>query len=235
MPNQAIQNDISQSRLPFIISFSIIALLILLYFVWPAFQESINQAYRILTSGDRPRISQWVSQFGIWGPIVIILAMVVQMFLFVIPSVALMVVSVLAYGSFWGSVISLLAIFAASTVGYFIGRKLGPVTVDKLIGSKTERKMERYVNQYGLWAVIVARISPLLSNDAISFVAGLLRVGYQRFIVATGIGILPLTLLIAYLGESTERMKTGLLWISIISIIAFVAYVVYDQRKLKSS
>jgi uncharacterized membrane protein YdjX (TVP38/TMEM64 family) len=95
--------------------------------------------------------------------------------------------------------------------------------------------MERYVNQYGLWAVIVARISPLLSNDAISFVAGLLRVGYQRFIVATGIGILPLTLLIAYLGESTERMKTGLLWISIISIIAFVAYVVYDQRKLKCS
>jgi uncharacterized membrane protein YdjX (TVP38/TMEM64 family) len=231
MPNQAIQNEISQSRLPLIISFSIIALLILLYFVWPAFQESLNEAYRILTSDDRQKISQWVSQFGIWGPIVIILAMVVQMFLFVIPSVALMVVSVLAYGPFWGSIISLLAIFAASTVGYFVGRKLEMVTVHRLIGSKTERKMENYVNRYGFWGVIVARISPLLSNDAISFVAGLLRMGYQRFIVATGIGILPLTLFIAYLGESTERMKTGLLWISIVSIIAFVAYVIYDQRK----
>jgi uncharacterized membrane protein YdjX (TVP38/TMEM64 family) len=151
--------------------------------------------------------------------------------LVVIPSLALMVVSVLAYGPFWGTVISLAAIMSASTVGYMVGRRLGLVTVDKLIGSKTEKKIEMYVDRYGFWAVVIARISPFLSNDAISFVGGLMRMGYWKFIMATDLGILPLIIFIAFLGQNIDRLKNGLIWLSIISLIIFVAYVIHDYRK----
>lgn len=212
-------------------SLSIVLIIIGLYFFWPSFHESVNQAFAILVSGDRERLNEFFKQFGIWGPLAIILAMVAQMFLIVIPSTALVVVSVLAYGPVGGTLISLLAVSVASTVGYLIGRKLGPMTVDKLIGSKTRKKTEYYVERYGFWTVIVARFSPFLSNDAISFVGGLLRMSYWRFMGATFIGILPLTVIIAYLGETNERLMTGLIWFSVISLIAFVAYVVYDHRR----
>lgn len=213
------------------ISLGIVLIITGLYFFWPSFHESVNQAFSILASGDRERLNKFFKQFGIWGPLAIILAMVAQMFLIVIPSVALLVVSILAYGPLKGTLISLLAVLVASTVGYLIGRKLGPVTIDRLIGSKTREKTENYVERYGFWAVIVIRFSPLLSNDAISFVGGLLRMNYWRFMGATFIGILPLIVLIAYLGETNERLKTGLIWVSVISLIAFIAYVIYDNRQ----
>lgn len=228
---QAVQNDRSQSRLPLMISIILVIMLFALYFLWPSFQESVNKAFNILTSSDEEQISRWVDQFGIWGPIIIILSMIGQMFLFIIPSLALMVVSVLAYGPFWGSVISLAAIMSASTVGYVVGRRLGLVTVDKLIGSKTEKKIEMYVDRYGFWAVVIARISPFLSNDAISFVGGLIRMGYWKFIMATGLGILPLIIFIAFLGQNIDRLKNGLFWISIISLIILIVYVIHDYRK----
>ena len=189
----------------------------------------------MLTSDDEQRITQWVAQFGAGGPLLIILAMIAQMFLFVIPSVLVMIVTILAYGPVWGSALALTGVLTASSLGYAIGAYLGPVTVSRLIGDRTEKKIESYVQDYGLWAVIVARISPILSNDATSFVGGLLRMGYWHFIGATFVGILPLILGIAYLGGSIKRLETGLIWVSIVSLVAFVIYVIYDRQKKRKA
>lgn len=228
-------SETKQSKWPLFISLGLLAALVACYFLWPAFQQFLNEAYQVLTSDDKQRITQWVSQFGIWGPFLIILAMIAQMFLFVIPSALVMVVTILAYGPFWGSALAIAGVLTASSLGYAIGAYLGPVTVSKLIGDSTEKKIEKYVEDYGLWAVIIARISPVLSNDATSFVGGLLRMGYLRFIGATLTGILPLTIGIAYLGGSTQRLKTGFIWISAISLVALVVYILYDRRKKKQA
>lgn len=201
------------------------------YFWWPGFQETVKEAWQVLTSGNKERISGWVSAFGLWGPLFIVLFMVLQMFLVVINVVALMVVAVLAYGPVWGSAISLAGIFVASTAGYFLGRGLGQATVGKLLGAKTRQKVEEQVARYGIWAVVLARISPLISNDAISIVAGLARMPYRKFMLATAAGIIPLTLLIAYLGQDIDRLKTGLLVVSLIGIIALAGYYFYDRRR----
>jgi uncharacterized membrane protein YdjX (TVP38/TMEM64 family) len=54
---------------------------------------------------------------------------------------------------------------------------------------------------------------------------------YLPFIVATGLGTLPLTVLIAWLGAEAGRMKTGLIWVSVVSLAVFGAYVVWDRRR----
>lgn len=220
-----------QTKWPLFFSLGLAGLLVGCYFLWPFFQNEVDNAYRVLTSDDREKITSWVSQFRFWGPVIIIAIMIAQMFLFVIPSVLVMVATILAYGPFWGSVLSLIGVFTASSIGYGIGSYLGPVTVQRLIGRDTERKVAGYVEDYGLWAVVIARISPLLSNDATSFVGGLLKMGYFKFIAATVAGILPLILGIAYLGKDIERLERGLIWVSVVSLIAFVAYILYDRRK----
>jgi uncharacterized membrane protein YdjX (TVP38/TMEM64 family) len=224
------KKDIKKSKTPLIISFVLLASIVLLYFVWPEYQAFFNEAYEVLTSNDNNRISNWVSQFGIWGPLIIVLGMVVQIALFVIPSFLLMIISILAYGPVWGSLIVLVAIFTAASVGYIIGAYLGEVTVSKLIGEKTQKKVKNYVEDYGFWAVIITRLSPILSNDAISVVAGLLKLQYFKFIAATFSGIIPLTILIAILGEDFENLKEGLIWISVVSIAGLGAYIIYDRK-----
>lgn len=225
----------SQSILVFIISGAVIASLVLCYFFIPDFKNFINEAISILTSDDKARIRQWVSSFGFWGPVFIIVAMTAQMFLIVIPSFILMIVSTLAYGPWWGSLISYAAVALASTVAYFIGIHASHAFVDKLIGQKSEKKVEHYIQKYGAWAIIAFRVSPFLSNDAISFVAGLGKMRYLKFIGATTVGIIPLIVMIAFLAKDTDTLKNGLLWISGFTITAFAIYLFINERKKKKA
>ncbi len=224
---------VTKNKAPLYISIVIIATVILGYFLIPGVQDFMNNAFSVLTSNDEQHINVWVSQFGFWGPFVIIIAMVVQMFLIVIPSLLLIVVAVLAYGPVWGSLIAILAIFCASTVGYIIGAYFGPVIVTKLLGARSRLKVEKAIFDYGFWAVIVTRLNPFLSNDAISFAGGMLKMGYWRFMGATVIGIIPLTVFIAYLGENTQEIKNGFLGVGIISVILFGGYIWWDKRRKK--
>ena len=220
-----------KSRLPLILSTILFALVIGTYFLIPEVKNFITEAFQTLTSEDEERISLWVEQLGIWGPAFIIIAMSLQMFLLIIPSPLLIVISVLAYGPVLGSILSIIAVAVASTLGFLIGKYLGEAFISKLIGKKKEAKMKEMVDRYGTWAVFITRITPVLSNDAISFASGILRMKYLKFLGATLAGITPLTLLIAYFGETNERLKWGLFWVSLISLILLFAYIIYDRKK----
>lgn len=229
----SLERQPSQSKWPLYLSILLLAGLLMAYWLVPSVQEFFKEAWDVLSSENEERISNWVSQFGWWGPFVIILAMIAQMFLLVVPTPLLMVVTVLAYGPWLGVAIILVAIFCASSIGYTLGAFLGTPIVEKLVGVKTEKKILAFIDDYGFWAVIITRLSPFLSNDAISFVGGMLRMGYVRFIGATLIGIFPLAALIAFLGENNDRLKSGLIWVSIISLVGFVGYVWWDKKRNK--
>lgn len=211
-----------------ILSFSVPLLLIAAYFLWPGFQTEVNEAYQIFTSNDRAAVTEYVRQFGIWGPVVFILVMIVQMFLIVVPSWLLMIIAVLAYGKVWGVVLSVVAVFVASSVGWVIGEVLGEATITRMVGEKTEKKLENVLEKYGPGAVVIFRLAPFLSNDAISFIAGMLKMKYTRFIAATLVGIVPLTVLIALFSDNTEMLKSGLVWVGGVSLLLYGGYVIWD-------
>ena len=198
------------------------------YFLFPDFQAGVREAYGVIASGDKQRITAYVRQFGFWGPLVVILIMTVQMFLIVVPSWLLMIIAILAYGPWWGGLLSVVAVSVASSVGYVIGKGLSEASLSKLIGHRSERKLERTVNDYGSGAVVLFRLAPFLSNDAISFVAGMLKMGYLRFILATLAGIIPLTVLIAFFSHDIEQLKSILVWVGGIGLAAYLGYLAYN-------
>jgi uncharacterized membrane protein YdjX (TVP38/TMEM64 family) len=231
MNNDSINSNDGQSKWPLIISGFIIFAGILSYFIIPEVNYFLTEAYKILTSQDEERISAWVDNLGVWGPLFVIITMTLQMFLLVIPSPLLIIISVLAFGPFYGSLLSILSIVIASTIGYFIGKYIGQAFITRMIGNKKEEKLYFYVDRYGVWAVIITRITPLLSNDAISFVSGILRMNYWKFMVATVAGITPLVILIAWFGENNDRLRNGLIWTSVISLGILIAYILFDRKK----
>lgn len=210
---------------------SVLVLIILLscYFFIPAVNGGINEAFEILTSGDEARIKDWVSDFGLWGPLVIIVGMVASMFLFVVPNLLLLIISSVSYGPLWGSLISLVAVFISSTVAYSLGYWIGPSVLKRLVGSNVHEKMTRLVRMYGVGVIVLFRMSPLLSNEAISFIPALLRMKYKKFILATLAGSVPVIAILAYTaGEG--NFKTVMIWLSIISLVGYVVYLFIGQR-----
>lgn len=220
-----------QSSWTWIIPIALLAILVGLYFIWPAYEGFVEDGYAALASGSQDRVQEWVSGFGGWSFAVLIALMLMQTVLAFLPSLLIMVVAVLAFGPILGGLLAWGGLLLAACLGYGIGYSVGQVTVDRLLGHQTEQKMERLVDRYGIWAIIAARISPVMSTDAVSMIAGLASMRFLPFVLATAIGTLPLTALVSWLGADVERLQTGLVWIAVISAATFVGYVVYDRRK----
>lgn len=218
-----------RKRIHVIIPVSLVVIVVASYFIFPGFQYDVKEAFDVLTSEDEELIEAWVAQFGFLGPLVIILAMTVQMFMFVVPNVLLMMIAIISYGPFWGSVISLAGVFTASSLGYFIGCKLSPVTMERFVSEKNQRKISEFLHDYGIGAIIVTRLFSF-SNDALSFVAGILQMKYHRYILATLAGITPLVATLAIFGENGE-MKKGLLIVASAAVVMYGVYVFVDYRK----
>ncbi|QEC42037.1 TVP38/TMEM64 family protein [Pseudobacter ginsenosidimutans] len=219
------------SKAPLFISILLLAILSGCYFLIPPFQNAIHDAYKVLTSENPERIREWVKQFGFSGPLMLVVMMVVQMFLFVIPNILVMMVAITCYGPFWGSVISLVGVFASSSFGYMIGRYLGRATVNRFIGVKTQERISNFIKDYGVPAIAITRLSSL-SNDSLSFVTGMLRMSYVKYILATLGGITPLIVLLALYGRN-GKIEKALILIAAVSIVLLVVYIVLDKRKKK--
>lgn len=217
--------------LPLIIAVSVLGIAVTCYFIIPSFQEFIKEAFDILTSDDKERISEWVAEFGMAGPIILVVFMILQMFLFVVPNILLMIVAIVCYGPVWGAIISLVGVFASSSVGYLIGKYLGPITVHKLISEKTQEKAGTFIKDYGVMAIAITRLSSL-SNDSLSIVAGILKMKYHKYILATLAGITPLIVLLAIYGKN-GKILNALIWIGGISLVLLIIYIVIDRRRKK--
>jgi uncharacterized membrane protein YdjX (TVP38/TMEM64 family) len=77
----------------------------------------------------------------------------------------------------------------------------------------------------------IVRLSPAFSNDAISFVAGLLKMRFVSFIGATLAGTLPLAVLLAHFGRHSDRLETGLIVVSVLSLLSLIGYIHVDRKK----
>jgi uncharacterized membrane protein YdjX (TVP38/TMEM64 family) len=219
-------------NLPIVISVSILLVMASCYFFVPGVRPWANEAYDVLTSDDEERVREYVAQYGLWGPLAIIVAMVLQMFLFIVPNILLMMIAIISYGPVWGSLISLAGVFCASSFGYYIGRQLSPVTLRKFVSEKTQKKIGSFIEEYGMMAILLTRLSSF-SNDALSFVAGLLGMRYKVYILSTLAGITPLVITLAIYGKN-GKIEKALIWVAAVSFVLLIAYIVIDKRRKKN-
>jgi uncharacterized membrane protein YdjX (TVP38/TMEM64 family) len=71
---------------------------------------------------------------------------------------------------------------------------------------------DRFFERFGVYAVVVGRLLPFVSFDLVSYGAGLTGMSFSAFIVATAVGMIPGTLLYAYLGRLGGDSGGALLW-----------------------
>jgi len=214
---------------PFYITVSLLALLVIIYFVIPSFHYFINEAFHVLTSKNQERIEKWVAQFELAGPVILISIMIARVVVFVVPNIFLMLLAIIMYGPVWGAVIAFLGTFASSSVGYMIGRYLGPVIINKILSKKTQRKATDFIRNYGVPAIAITRPSSLF-NDSLGIVAGALQMSYYKYISATLVGILPLIVLLAVYGRNGEHFK-ALIWIVAFCLVMLVVYIAIGKKR----
>lgn len=222
-----------QKYFSFLLSGLVLLGLVVLYFSHSPFQEFLKEVWRILWSEDHEMIQSYFEEFGILGPLAIIVFIVLQMFLLVFPSWLPIIVAVLAYGFWIGILINLVGVGIASTIGYFIGKKLKSTFFKGFMRKDNSDKMRFWISHYAFGTVVLFRVSPFFSNDGISFVAGIFEMKYKKFMAATFTGMVPLSVAVAYFSQDVDRLKDGLYWIGGAGALLYAGYIYFDHKKRK--
>jgi uncharacterized membrane protein YdjX (TVP38/TMEM64 family) len=162
---------------------------------------------------DRATVKAWIAATGPWGPLAVISLMTVAVVASPIPSAPIALASGAAYGHYAGTVYVALGAEFGALVAFLIARGLGRGPVERLLGDKAEYGLLGSQNALTL-TVFASRLLPFISFDAMSYAAGLGRLHFWRFALATMAGILPASFVLAHFGSvAMEGAFGGTEWI----------------------
>ena len=110
---------------------------------------------------------------------------------------------------------------------FYIARYLGIQRITQFISQPVVDKANNFVEKYGTYAILIARLMPFISFDVISYFAGATRMRFLGFWIATGIGQMPATLVYSYLGESASpHIKWILFAFGVVIAISIVKWLI---------
>ena len=216
------------------ITVALLAALLFSYLVSDAFRREVNRAVGVMGSGDTQVLRDYILSYGAWAPAVSAALMVLQALAAFVPSFLLGLANGLAFGAFWGGMLSLVSAALAAAISFGIARALGRAPIEALVGRGSLGRADGWFERHGAYAVLVARLIPVVSFDAISYAAGLTKMGFWRFLGATTIGMAPATFVYSYLGERAPRLAGVLLVVfGIFAAAAVVGAVIRRRRRGK--
>lgn len=175
-------------------------LLIVLYFTVEPFRSAINNAAGILKTLDVSSVKAYILSFGIWAPIVSFLLMIFQSVAAPLPAFLITFANAGLFGWVMGAILSWSSAMAGAVLCFYIARWYGRSAVEKLTSRQALEHVDDFFDQYGKYAVLIARLLPFISFDIVSYAAGLTSMSFWSFFWATGLGQLPATLVYSYVG-----------------------------------
>jgi uncharacterized membrane protein YdjX (TVP38/TMEM64 family) len=145
-------------------------------------------------------IKSEVVGWGAWGPLVYMILYAVGPS-FLVPGAVMTIAGGLAFGVAWGSVYSLIGGDIGAMVAFAAGRFLGKRFVERVIGQRFESMMRR-IAKNGFAIILYLRFVPVIPYNALNLLAGASPITFNDYFWATMIGMIPGTILYAFLGDA---------------------------------
>ena len=203
----------------------------LIYLFSSGFRSEVHRALGILGRGDIAGLRDYILSFGFLAPVASCFLMVLQALVAPVPSFLITFANGLAFGVFWGWMLSLFGHVLAAAVCFGISRSLGRVPVEVLVGKTGLQSADRWFARWGMYAVFFARLVPGIGFDVISYAAGLTRMRFRNFLIATALGIFPQTLLYSFLGRQAPEYVALFLMTSGLVVAGVVVVAVQRRRR----
>ncbi len=203
-----------------------LALLIMIpiiFFINPQWFTAIRS---FLSLESLSLLADYFRSLGIWAPFISIALMIAQGIIAPLPSFVITAANGLAFGIPLGIIISWTGGMAAALVMFLLARILGASFVEKITKkSDLLAKANRYSGENGFFLILVARIIPIVSFDIISLIAGLSNIKFRSFVIATGIGQIPGTVLYTIVGHdiaNLDQYQDRFIWTSIVLVVLLI-------------
>lgn len=168
---------------------------------------------------DVQQSKDFILGFGGYAPIIFIGLQVFQIIFGLIPASPLILIGGYIFGSFLGSIYSIIGITLGSLITFSLAKKLGRPFVEKVIHKKYIQKFDNIEEDNLVITLFVLFLLPMLPNDAFCYVAGLTKIHYKKYIYAVVFGRLPMVIILSFLGYQISKLSGIFTFLAIVLLI----------------
>jgi uncharacterized membrane protein YdjX (TVP38/TMEM64 family) len=178
----------------------VIVLAIILAVVVTVYSILITRQFFVGT--DLAQLGSQIKGFGIWAPLVtfglIFLCIIVPPFPLPIPPIE--IIAGALFGFVPGVILVWLAQFTASLTAFDLTENVPDSFLGHVLGSRFSVPYKKFIERRGAFAVFVARAT-MTAPFSVSYLAGLSKVKFKGFAIATALGIIPEVVIFVYSGS----------------------------------
>lgn len=187
--------------------------------------------------------TQWIQGLGPSGVAVFILAYAAATVLF-LPGALFTIAAGLIYGVVAGTAVALVGAIIGASLAFLCGRYLVRKRVERSTRNNAKFKaIDEAIEKQG-WKIIgLLRLSPLIPFNLSNYFYGITAIKFWPYVLASFVGMIPGTLLYAYLGAAGkaglggEQQNSGpLKWVFFgVGFVATIAVTIIVSRAAKQA
>lgn len=208
------------------IMLGMIVVVLLIYFFVPSVNQAIKRMLTPLTSGRVDAVIEYLRSYQGYAALVSAALMVLSSVLAPIPAFLITLSNSVIFGWWKGALLSWSSAMLGAALCFWIARWLGRNAAEKLAGQTVLRGVEQYFEKYGSKTILICRLLPFVSFDAVSYFAGLTPMKFWPFFLATGLGQTPATIVYSYVGGQlsggAQKLFIGLLTLFALAIFVTI-------------
>ncbi len=196
-------------------------------------RDSIKEFYNLII--DRERLKAYIESFGYWSGAVFFIFQILQVVIFFIPGEVIQAAGGYIFGTFWGTVISLLGIGVGSYILFVVSHQYGRPFVEKLVSKELHGKIDKVLkNKNEKLIIFLLYLLPGLPKDSLVLVCGLREITPTEFIAYSMSGRIPALALSCYFGANLangEHVKA--IVVAVIAMVIALLGVLFKDKILK--
>lgn len=184
---------------------------------------------------DPEAFRQWVDSAGIWGRILFVGMVVLQVVVAIIPGEPIEMVAGYAFGFWQGTILTLLGFLMGSWLVFVLVRKLG-VKLVEVFFSRDKLEQIKFLKNEKKTKVIMLIIMtiPGTPKDMISYFAGLTKLTVRQWLSIVAVGRLPSLVTSTLTGAAAGEQNYLLSGISLaVTAVITVVGILYYRRICK--
>lgn len=178
---------------------------------------------------NKTTIIDLIRSLGAWGPLGAIGLMIIHSFV-PFPAEFLTFANGMVFGPFWGVAVTWMGAMLGAFASFGLTKMYGRPFVAKRVNSSQLDKIDLWVQHQGSLSLLLSRFIPLISFNLVNYGAGMTKISWWTFAWTTGIGILPMTVIMVSMGYNFHALPRWSWLILTIAVIGII-YAISSLRK----